>query len=63
MRKIDRSGATWKTFAYTLLPEVDNANVVLTINKLIIFDRLTSRLSIIYLVYDFTFMFSAIKFA
>jgi len=45
-----------------LLPEVDNPNVVLTINKLIIFDRLTLRLSIIYLVYDFTFMFSAIKF-
>jgi len=61
MRKIDRSAVTWETFAYTLLPEVDNSNVVLTINKLIIFDRLTSRLSIIYLVYDF--MFSAIKFA
>lgn len=61
MRKIDRFATTWQIFSRTLLPEVDNVNVVLTIIKLIIFDRPTLPLNISCT--RFRGMFSRIKFA
>lgn len=63
MRKIDRFATTWETFPRTLLPEIDNVNVVLTIIKLIIFDRPTLPLNISCMRFRGMLMFSRIKFA